>query len=268
MPNKGDYPVRHKFMDLLSAKSEDILLATDCGSTKENIINYLGGECFFHLPQSLDDVVDEPFIDASVAILDDGFMGGRGLEVLKRIKGVKPSMPVLYLAREGSEELCLQVFRLGARDYFAMPFDIRAVTKSLVGIMAAVSNNKRFRSLPMFENEDFSDKPGQADLKKVEKVRCFLEQNYNKDLSLDFLASVASMSKFHFARSFKKLTGLTCCQYLRGTRMREARRLLISSPFSVSEICFAVGYHDLTYFERVFKKAEGGSPSAYRRKFK
>ncbi len=76
----------------------------------------------------------------------------------------------------------------------------------------------------------------------VEKVRCFIDQNFSKELSLDFLASIASMSKFYLSRRFKQMKGMTCCQYIVKVRVREARRLLIISPYTVGEIGFAVGY--------------------------
>ncbi len=142
-------------MEQLTARNNDILLFSDCKDMRTQVVGCMGRECFFHVPLSIYAIIDEPFVDASMAILDDGFMGGRGLEVLKRLKSVNPSMPVVYLAREGSEELCLQVFRLGARDYFSIPFEMRDVTKSLLDIIDAVHKKRRSGPLPSLETGEF-----------------------------------------------------------------------------------------------------------------
>ncbi|MBW1799513.1 MAG: helix-turn-helix transcriptional regulator [Deltaproteobacteria bacterium] len=74
------------------------------------------------------------------------------------------------------------------------------------------------------------------------------------------------MSKYHFARTFKRVTGKTFKTYHNQKRVDMAKGLLQNPEFYVTEICFEVGFNDISYFDRVFKKIEGMSPSDYQKK--
>jgi transcriptional regulator GlxA family with amidase domain len=99
----------------------------------------------------------------------------------------------------------------------------------------------------------------------VKRARIFMEDNYERSFDLDHLASIANLSKYHFARRFKSETGMTSRQYLTGLRLGRAVLLLRATRMSISEVCFAVGFGDLTHFERVFKKQFGRTPTQFRR---
>jgi len=109
------------------------------------------------------------------------------------------------------------------------------------------------------------DRSGRALSEPVNRVRSFLENNSEQCQRLDNLACLANLSKYHFARRFKAETGMTCRQYLSYLRLCNAMRLLRTTRMSVSEICYKVGYGDLTHFARVFKKHSGRTPSEFRR---
>jgi AraC-like DNA-binding protein len=59
--------------------------------------------------------------------------------------------------------------------------------------------------------------------------------------------------------------GLSVTQYLNQFRLTKAKQLLSETDFSITRICFDVGFNSLTHFERVFKHIEGQSPSEYRK---
>lgn len=101
----------------------------------------------------------------------------------------------------------------------------------------------------------------------IEKAQIFIMNNFRSEISLDRLALEARLSKFHFARQFKAATGFTCMQYLLMVRISEATKLITSTRLRVSEICYEVGFGDLTHFERRFKQDTGYTPSAFRKAF-
>ena len=71
------------------------------------------------------------------------------------------------------------------------------------------------------------------------------------------------MSKYHFLRVFKAVTGTTPLDYRNRIRIDFAKELLKNSNFSVSEISENLGYSSLAYFSAAFKKATGFSPTEY-----
>lgn len=92
----------------------------------------------------------------------------------------------------------------------------------------------------------------------------YIHEQYAWAISLDELAAVACMSKFHFLRTFKQVFRLTPYQYITSIRLDKARLLLTSTHFSVAEISLLVGYEDSSTFCRAFKGKVGYWPLEYR----
>jgi AraC family transcriptional regulator len=87
---------------------------------------------------------------------------------------------------------------------------------------------------------------------------------FQDKLSLNDLAHTAFMSPYHFHRTFRRLTGIPPCQFLSALRLATAKRLLLTTPARVTEICFEVGYNSLGTFIRRFSELVGLSPSRLR----
>lgn len=79
------------------------------------------------------------------------------------------------------------------------------------------------------------------------------------------LASLAGLSPYHFARSFRATTGLAPHQYLLAARLQRAKELLRQPGLTMAEIAAQVGFADQSHFAHAFKRALGMTPSAYRR---
>ena len=79
------------------------------------------------------------------------------------------------------------------------------------------------------------------------------------------LSAMLNLSHTYLSTLFKEETGITVSQYLTKIRMKEARRLLLTSQDQVSQIAVQVGYQDEKYFMRVFKKENGLTVSEFRR---
>ena len=97
----------------------------------------------------------------------------------------------------------------------------------------------------------------------VRAIRAMREQ-LAEPLSLGKLAHAAMLSPFHFHRVFRHVTATTPARYLAALRMAEAKRLLVRSPLSVTEICGAVGYASLGTFTSQFTRLVGTSPRQFR----
>jgi AraC-like DNA-binding protein len=91
-----------------------------------------------------------------------------------------------------------------------------------------------------------------------------IENHYKDELSVDMLARMTRLSRFHFSRLFKELSGHTVTEYITMTRLNKADYLLRHSPLTVSEIAAVTGFNDIYYFSRTFKKHKKVAPSAIR----
>ncbi|WOO39704.1 AraC family transcriptional regulator [Rubellicoccus peritrichatus] len=92
----------------------------------------------------------------------------------------------------------------------------------------------------------------------------FLREHPEEDCSVEYLASEVGLSRSHYTRRFSGLAGLSPNAFHIQQRLRQAAGLLRDSSMTVTEIAEALGYRDVYFFSRQFKKHEGMSPLDYR----
>lgn len=95
-----------------------------------------------------------------------------------------------------------------------------------------------------------------------------LEKYYKEEKSLEFYAQEVGISLRHLLKLVKATFGVTIIQLIAERKMMEAKRLLIQSPWNISEIGFALGYKEKSHFSKAFKKVVGYSPMAYKKLIK
>lgn len=107
---------------------------------------------------------------------------------------------------------------------------------------------------------------GGLSARALRRVRETVEQRLSEKLVLEQLAAVAGMSRFHFARAFKKSVGQPPHRYVMARRVSVAADLITQTDRSLTEISLDMGFFDQSHFSRVFTQMIGESPSAYRRR--
>lgn len=100
---------------------------------------------------------------------------------------------------------------------------------------------------------------------RINKAFDYIEQNIEKQLSLEELAEVANFSKFHFLRIFQAATGETPFKFIQRLRLEKAASMLIMNPQkSVTEIAYQCGFSDISIFSRNFKTYFKTTPTGFR----
>ncbi|KGM47138.1 AraC family transcriptional regulator [Pseudooceanicola atlanticus] len=102
--------------------------------------------------------------------------------------------------------------------------------------------------------------------KRLLRVIDHIHANPAGDLSLDTLADIAAMSRFHWHRVFRAMTGETCAQAVRRIRLHLAASEIVWTDGNISAIAVSVGYGDRDSFDRAFAVQYGLSPAAFRRR--
>jgi AraC family transcriptional regulator len=100
---------------------------------------------------------------------------------------------------------------------------------------------------------------------EVGRVVEYMRAHLGDDLTVDDLAAVARVSKFHFIRAFAMAAGVTPYRYLRRMRLETAAELLRRSPASVARIALECGYRSTGQFARAFRAEYGVPPTLFRR---
>ncbi|MEN9960050.1 MAG: hypothetical protein RL045_301 [Bacteroidota bacterium] len=119
------------------------------------------------------------------------------------------------------------------------------------------------------EYEDLEVRPisSQTILKQQERmhrIHQFVEMNFQKPIDTQQIAEEVNLTLPAFCRYFKKATKLTYTDFVNQYRVQYAKKLLIQDK-NVTETCFECGFESLSYFNRIFKKVAGVSPSAFRK---
>ncbi len=103
-------------------------------------------------------------------------------------------------------------------------------------------------------------------LDRIKDIVKYIETNYENPISIDEIAAVSGFSSSHFMKFFKKVMGTSFIDYLNDYRLSMASRMLISSDDNIIDIASHCGYDNLSYFNRLFKRKYGLTPSQYRKK--
>lgn len=101
--------------------------------------------------------------------------------------------------------------------------------------------------------------------KPVANAILYIEKNYSHEISLNKIAKMSGLTPTYFSALFKKETRMTLSNYLIDYRLNIAKQYLRDANLSISEIGASVGYPDVKYFGRLFKKHMNITPSKFRK---
>ena len=102
--------------------------------------------------------------------------------------------------------------------------------------------------------------------RQVDYIKGYIDNNYQEDMKLEDLSNMAYMNKFHLIAEFKQAYRVTPIEYLILKRIEISKGLLISTNHSMETIADIVGFNSQSYFNQVFRKKVGLTPSQFRRK--
>src|SRR5687767_430823 len=99
---------------------------------------------------------------------------------------------------------------------------------------------------------------------KLRRIKEFINANLEDDLSLAEISAVAGLSQFHFARAFRKSTGLTPQQFLMRQRIERAKELLSNDDLPIVEVSLRSGFKNQSHFTSLFRKFTRLTPKTWR----
>lgn len=94
----------------------------------------------------------------------------------------------------------------------------------------------------------------------------YIHENYDKKPNVNEIAKIVSLSTPAFCRYFKKQTNMTFTEFVNNYRINQAKIFLLKD-YSVTDVCFQVGFESLSYFNKLFKQHTSETPSEFRKKY-
>lgn len=130
----------------------------------------------------------------------------------------------------------------------------------------SIAHTLMFHLIKNYSTADFQEKnlSGGLSGNKLRKVTDFINDNLESDLTLSEIAKVAGLSHFHFARAFRKTTGVTPQQYITNRRIEKAKELLAKSNLPIVEVGFQAGFKNQSHFTTLFRKFTSLTPKIWR----
>lgn len=119
-------------------------------------------------------------------------------------------------------------------------------------------------SLMRSSGHPFSVVATQRANKICSRIKRYIDSNYTEDISLDFLADKAHISKYYLSHTFTKYYGMSPINYLNEVRLRTSKELLETTDLSISQIAESSGFSSQSYFSQSFRRSCGLTPSDYR----
>lgn len=137
--------------------------------------------------------------------------------------------------------------------------------ESLIGfieILQILANSTEVKEL---NSEDTRIKWFLNDKIRMGTIYDYIDENYDKKPNVNEIAKIVSLSTPAFCRYFKKQTNMTFTEFVNNYRINQAKIFLLKD-YSVTEVCFQVGFESLSYFNKLFKQHVGETPSEFKKK--
>lgn len=188
-----------------------------------------------------------------------------GLELTAALRGADRTshIPVVMLTARTGKVARLEGWRAGVDAFLTKPFQADEL-KLRIGKMIEFRGKIQAR-VRAAGAEEVVEGLSLRDQRFMDRVGEALQEHLGEEgFNVAVLGKTVGMSKAHFFRKLKALTGQSPSQYLRSQRMRKARQLLQENTglLSIAEVAYAVGYGNPSYFSTSFKQEFGHSPSA------
>jgi two-component system, response regulator YesN len=180
---------------------------------------------------------DIVFLDIRMPVLS-------GLEVMEKAKTFQDNaIDYIIITAYSYFEYAQTSLRLGAKDILLKPIEPEQFAETMERVLGyKYSDNQLFNSI-------------------VE----YINNNYQEDIELKECAEKYHTNPSYVSRMFKKYYNVSFITYVNNIRIKKAQELLRDTELSIKEVAYKVGYNNLNYFYKVFKKNIGVTPNMYKK---
>ncbi|MCR9198576.1 MAG: AraC family transcriptional regulator [Planctomycetaceae bacterium] len=136
--------------------------------------------------------------------------------------------------------------------------------RRIIGLLELLHQMSESREMQTICGAGFQPVAAQLDVERLRRACDFITEHAHEQISRDTVADVVHMSGSGFSRFFKSHTGMTFQEFVSDVRISRACELLGSTSRSVTEIALECGFHEMTTFNRTFRKFRDTTPTSYR----
>ncbi|HEX8355837.1 MAG TPA: AraC family transcriptional regulator, partial [Segetibacter sp.] len=189
-------------------------------------------------------------------LFDEKFLHRNQMTFIKSI--LEKSLRGVLFSKETIKGIRSRLTELPHKQGFDSVLELLSILHDL-----STSRNIRILSDAAFNNiESLS-----YNSRRIEKIMTYLNNNFDKDISLAEAAKIAGMTEVSLSRFFKLRTGKTFVDTLNEVRLGTASRMLIDTTNSITEVAYKCGFNNMSNFNRIFKKKKDCTPKEFRQAY-
>lgn len=206
-----------------------------------------GMEALAQIDELLPDIV---IMDINVPIMN-------GLKVIEISRTKHPQTAYVIVSGYDDFSYCKKALQLQIADYILKPVNYEEFGSCIDNLKISMYKSKAK------DNSDLD----KGDESVISSIMRYMQEHLSEEISLSVLAEVFHLNAQYISQLFKNEIGVGFLAYLTNIRIEKAKKLLLSTSLSVTEISENIGYSDYRVFTKVFKKTEGITPTQFRREF-
>lgn len=189
-------------------------------------------------------------------LFDDKFLRRNQLNFIRTM--FEKSVRGILFSKETAQQVAPRIIELNRKHGFDSVLELMSILHDL-----STSRNMRTLSDSSFNTTE----PFSYNSRRIEKTFEYMNQNFDKPITLGEVSKLANMSEVAFSRFFKQRTGNTFIDSLTEIRLGHASRMLIDTTQSVAEIAYYCGFNNISNFNRIFRKKKSCTPREFRESF-
>ena len=190
-----------------------------------------------------------------IVIMDINIPIMNGLKVIQLSRIKHPDIAFVIVSGYDDFNYCREALRMQITDYILKPVNYEEFGSCIDRLKIELFQRKA------------SKNTGPREERVISGITRYMQEHLAEEISLSVLADEFHLSAQYVSQLFKNEIGVNFLAYLTNIRMEKAKNLLLSTSLSIADISEQCGYADYRVFTKVFKKAEGITPSRYRRDF-
>ena len=192
-----------------------------------------------------------------IVIMDINIPIMNGLKVIEISRTKHPEIAYVIVSGYDDFSYCKKALQLQITDYILKPVDYEEFGSCIDKLKISMYESKTRKNADLDKGDD----------RVISSIMRYMQEHLSEEISLSVLAEVFHLNPQYISQLFKNEIGVGFLAYLTNIRIEKAKKLLLSTSLSVTEIAENTGYGDYRVFTKVFKKTEGITPSQFRRGF-
>ena len=143
-------------------------------------------------------------------------------------------------------------------DFYLQQFLLETLSanKSISELLAQLLTHEIIRTIlqPQTQQKEFTKNH------KINEIVKYINTHFDESISLEFLATMAELSKSHLSKLFSEEMGISVMEYLKDIRLQNAKKMLLSNSLSVTQVMQQCGFSSPSYFSKLFKQKYNVTP--------